>query len=320
MKRDWFQEARRYKESGDYINSISCFRNVLYEDPEHIEARFYLGELLFQKERYHEAVKEFEQVLKDHNTPADWKELAQQKIEWVEDYDSKAHLRFGYSDLTWWIVNGQFEKVKKYIEDGNDLLVKDKMGNYPLTAAGHAEKEILKLLIDHSPDLYLIDSGGNNVLKAAIGHNKTENLKLLIESGFNVNTPDSNGNTGLLNAVDYSRPAMVRMLLEALADVNASDNNGTSPIIKCCVGFKEECMDIILEYKPDLNKQNKTGYTGLMYVVYCGNKSMTEKLLRAGADIYIKNNNGEDVMDLARKYNQDEILKMLEETDYWNKR
>ena len=58
----------------------------------------------------------------------------------------------------------------------------------------------------------------------------------------------------------------------------------------------------------DLNATDSDGWTALMYAVTVGDAVCVEKLVKAGADISIKNADGETAIDLCKQSKKPDAL------------
>ena len=74
------------------------------------------------------------------------------------------------------------------------------------------------------------------------------------------------------------------------------------------------CLRVLLRFAPHLlDAVNEYNNTPLMYAVMFDRRDVVKMLLRAGADVRMKNKYGHTVFDLARRYNKKEMLKILEQ-------
>lgn len=74
---------------------------------------------------------------------------------------------------------------------------------------------------------------------------------------------------------------------------------------------KHKLFDFLVEQKVDINKicEDKSP---LMYAVKYGNITFVKKLVIAGADVKLENEEGRTAIDYAKKYDQKEILEYLQ--------
>ena len=71
-------------------------------------------------------------------------------------------------------------------------------------------------------------------------------------------------------------------------------------------------MRVLLRFAPHLlDAVNVYNQTPLMFAVTFDSRDAAKMLLRAGADVRKKNNNGHTVFDIAREYNHKKMLEIL---------
>ena len=75
------------------------------------------------------------------------------------------------------------------------------------------------------------------------------------------------------------------------------------------------CVRVLLRFVPHLLDAvgDEFNETPLMYAVANDRRDAVKMLLRAGADVRTKDEDGLTVFDIARKYNKKEMLEILEQ-------
>jgi len=146
---------------------------------------------------------------------------------------------------------------------------------------------ILTMLIDAKIDLNNIGHNGFSVLYNLMFLKNRDKLEYyldkLINAGANINIVDFRNNSTLMNMCCYSY----------------SDENLNQ--------FKQKYMSLLLKYKNiDLNIQSRDGDTALHYAVY-NSKPFTELLIKAGANMNIKNNINKTCISIIIDYYFDNI-------------
>ena len=122
-------------------------------------------------------------------------------------------------------------------------------------------------------------------LLTAAGDGDLETVKSLIDEGVDVNTADDYGITPLMQSVAGGNVDLVKYLLSVGANVDARDNDGSSALLHTVDQHGQVAGDP--EVSPD--------YWEIMRL-----------LVKAGADVTVKDDNGETPLSLARGYQESE--------------
>ncbi len=117
------------------------------------------------------------------------------------------------TDLFELIKHGDFEGVKKAIENGADVNARNEIGWTPLHLASYwGCTKIAKLLIENKADVNAKDVCGNTPLHLASRYNNLEIVKLLIEKGADVNAKDNYSKTALDIAKSHDYQEIIDLL------------------------------------------------------------------------------------------------------------
>ncbi len=73
-------------------------------------------------------------------------------------------------------------------------------------------------------------------------------------------------------------------------------------------------VELLIHAKADVNKCNVRGFTPLMFACCYGHEDCVRALIQAGADSTLKNSEGCDALDIAKRNGQDRIAKLLEDS------
>lgn len=98
--------------------------------------------------------------------------------------------------------------------------------------------------------------------------------------------------------------------------VNASDEQGRSALYWACLKGNLNNVNKLLERSANVDQQTNDknpnpGATPLSTSCYNGNLDIVKVLIKAGADVYIKEKNGWDALANAKNGNHTEIVKFL---------
>ena len=192
----------------------------------------------------------------------------------------------------------------------------DKVRNQEMKAIFDAYESELKTKI-----------AGQKIYQVVINPNLTEEeknkeVKQLIEAGEPVNTESFVTGTGndrhspLLVASRENYPAIVKMLLDAGADIGQRGYMMNAiPFHKAGYKGNPEVMKLLVQHKDAekyMNDQGpNNGYTPLHDAIWHGNTEAAKILIDAGARLDIKNYEGDTPLDLAKRYQYMDIVKLI---------
>jgi ankyrin repeat protein len=198
----------------------------------------------------------------------------------------------------------------------NDRELQIYAGLHAAAASGDVA-EIEKLIGEGEPP-NLQDASSRTPLIVATYRRHHEAVKTLLRLGANPNARDLQRFDMLTIAVVNKDLDMVKIALEAGADASAVTGpyDGTALISAAHLGLVDIVRELIAKKAP-LDRVNSLGFTALLMAVVLGNNSkehiaVVEALVKAGADVDIKDRQGQTAVGHARARNYDEMLKFLE--------
>jgi ankyrin repeat protein len=198
--------------------------------------------------------------------------------------------------------HGSLKCLEYLIDRGIDVNAQnDKGGTALINAAGKGRVEVIRILLQHKPNLELRTKGmfaSSGLHHALLGLRRMESVE------------DENGN--LVNRRIGDPEACARLLIEAGADPNSIAKLGDYPL-QHAVGFPEIVRSLIgagakLELTDKVYKQ-----TALHFAVLYSDIESVRMLLEAGAFHSPVEKDGETPLDIARERNMTEIAAMLEQ-------
>ena len=180
------------------------------------------------------------------------------------------------------------------------------------------DNERLRVIMDRTEAIRELELLGicftNEEFIRAVKEGNPPHVDLFIRGGMSVSKRDRDGNSLFMLALKRGFSIVANMLLTAGADIEDRDGMGFSPLLLTCgketKGFHELAMKLIHQ-GADVNVHDPLGWTPLCLAVSTGNTELLKVLLEYGADIYAKTRRHESVMDLARKFHHEEMLKLL---------
>ncbi|KAL2815755.1 ankyrin repeat-containing domain protein [Aspergillus granulosus] len=147
-------------------------------------------------------------------------------------------------------------------------------------AAAHADKEIVRILLQRGADITLLDARGRSPFYNAAHGGNTRILELLLERRAEINQQARNAQgTPLHAAVEWKRKAAVGVLLAHGADPNARNKRSqetplhTAACTTTTTGPMTQLGDIVqllINYGADVEAVNYAGNTALKTVVLFG--------------------------------------------------
>jgi hypothetical protein len=185
-------------------------------------------------------------------------------------------------------------------------------------ASQSAVPAIVERILDKKPNVGAIDEDGETALhKAATPNRDTEDkradrrqaVELLLTSGTPVNVQNRIGHPALNLCRDS---AIVRLLLDRGANVHLRDAVGRTPLFH---HTNPDALRLLITRGADVNARNNDGDTPLMNLARLYDLDVphaAKVLLEYGADPRLKNKNGKTALDLARDYDQADLVEVLE--------
>ena len=230
----------------------------------------------------------------------------------VNSKEAQCHIPLHYSAR-----NGRIDVCRVLLEHGAMANTRGKTGSTPfLEACKSGHSEIIWLLLDHNPDVNVHDSDdmGYTPLHygAMRGHFKL--VQKLLELQAEVNSCTDHESTPLLLASEFGYTDVVQLLLDHNADVYARDGDGDTALHCAALGGHPDNVRILLKLNLEVNSQNNEGSTPLHLASECHREGSTEVfrlLLEYGADVQLRNHTRQTATEVARDYEQDEIVQLL---------
>ena len=97
-----------------------------------------------------------------------------------------------------------------------------------ITAVKNGDIEAVKKIIDAGTNLDIKDNSGWTSLIRSSSRNNIEVVKLLIDAGANLDIQNNGGSTALIEASSINNIEVVKLLLDNFADEFIVDNEGNS--------------------------------------------------------------------------------------------
>lgn len=124
------------------------------------------------------------------------------------------------------------------------------------------------------------------------------------------------GLTPLLVACERDNLNLVQVLVSKGADIHTTDKDGRSPLAIASFCGCLEVLDYFLgmeDVSSFINRQDSNGCTPLWLAARTGNVKVVRKLMHAGADATIQNNAGLSAMDVAEKFQKQQVVDFFQQ-------
>ncbi len=176
-----------------------------------------------------------------------------------------------------------------------------------------SQKEIIDLISKCANKEIITQFMDNKALFIFIDHGYIDIFKWLISIGCNINAKDECKRTLLIRIVQSGRKDMVELILSYKPNLEIKDHMCYTALIWATIKGNSEIVDLLLRHGANVNAVDDIGnITVLMIAVEKGHKEIVESLLLNGADAFIKNEDNETALDIAKKFNHIEIIQLIE--------
>jgi ankyrin repeat protein len=220
-----------------------------------------------------------------------------------------------------------FERAQLLVEHGAAVNAATNQGVTPLLVAATEPGNVstVRYLLDNGADLHAHDTDGEDALTRAAGSGDVETLKLLLDRGADPKHADALGYTALIDATSFRDSQRIGLLLAAGANPNALNISGgvvkngplalrhMSALMQAAPFSDQETITTLLKAGARVNEKDIRGMTPLMFSIATDHAQpdTVRQLIAAGADVQANDNNGDSVLDWARKFSNPEIVSML---------
>lgn len=198
------------------------------------------------------------------------------------------------------------EAIKKSIKQKNNSNFNNKNKTKVKTSSSSKNKKV-KDIVSYNGQTIEVD---NNLCKF-VDSNDVVNLKKtlsMMRYGYRyVNWRCENDTSLLLLAIEKDNYLSAKLLIEKGADINLQDKAGVSPLHWLARSDSENSMKLLkllinanTNNSLNLNLKDLEGYTPLMRAVEFENDEIVEMLVKAGANVDIKNKYGKNAISLIK--------------------
>lgn len=248
------------------------------------------------------------------------KDVASYLVDQGADLESRP--KYGEGPLLAALNQGMFDLAEQMLDMGANPATSGHNGNDCLSSIGRDwPDDLVRKLVEHGSDVNGGEKTGYNSgtpLSTAVRMGNVGHVKLLLELGAKPNTDTYAHNTPLMIAVHGEDPKMVEMLLDAGADPNdEAYRNDASPLFTAVSYGSEKITKLLLDAGADPNVTNYMNEPLLTTAIERSFREnaqdMVKILLDAGADPRKKSRYGGSPLEVARRRNMTETVKLMED-------
>lgn len=186
-------------------------------------------------------------------------------------------------------IKGFLDIAKYLVERGADLLVNDAVDMTPLhLAAREGHDELLAYLlgaIDVLPG-HVIDDIILVASRSPYEQNATANLLSQFRKNYSKpeGTCDQNSYACLIAAASHGNVEGLSAALDTGADPDAKDNAGWTALMEACINGQSDIVKLLLNAGVDVNARTSISGTAIFFAAAGGYTDIIEMLLEQGAD------------------------------------
>ncbi|MCR4623430.1 MAG: ankyrin repeat domain-containing protein [Alphaproteobacteria bacterium] len=216
------------------------------------------------------------------------------------------------------------QRIYSVVKSETNVDIKDENGNTVLQSVLKDKKirrvkyDLVERLLESGVDVNVSDGKKNTALHLAVGEGYTEIAGLLIKHRANINAVNEDGWTPLFFAEDVET---AQLLVDHGAKVDWKIKDGRNWLVKY-LSFGEEIppeqkklpmVEFILKKlsRDGINEPNDLGDTALHVTARCNYAKITELLINYGADIHLRNKEGETPLIYTAKYDSEKVARVL---------
>lgn len=156
------------------------------------------------------------------------------------------------------------------------------------------------------------DSEGQTILMVVAGLNSATTAEFLVKNGANTSAVDSTGANALMNAISNGDVATAKVLWNE-TDAKATNNEGKSVLVLAAEANNKDIIEFVVpKTRILLETKDKSGNTPLLAAVQTANPDAVRALVKAGAQVNVKNSAGKTPLQLAKELNLKETLQALQ--------
>ncbi|KAE8590313.1 hypothetical protein XENTR_v10018016 [Xenopus tropicalis] len=212
-------------------------------------------------------------------------------------------------------MNDEHE-VKNILETGHVKVdIPDKLGFTPLmVAAQKGFLRLVELLTEHGADINQMNGSGKNSLMLACFAGHLNIVQYLRGQGASWESRDKAGCTAMHWAADGGHLKVVQWMIDDGCKIDSRDSHlEWTPLMRiAAVSGNVDIARCLIAAGAGVNAKDTNGKTPLMVAVLNNHESLVHLLLENGADRSIKNEFGIGMTEMAKAFNRESVVAILE--------
>ncbi|XP_046562244.1 ankyrin repeat domain-containing protein 50-like [Haliotis rubra] len=223
--------------------------------------------------------------------------------------------RFGINILHSACLGGDVEVVK-YVLSQNmvDINGRVRCGRTAvMLAAANGHKDVVEMFVDKGATVSFVDETGNNILHCACRRGDMEAVKyILSQKMVDVNSYGPRKKTPLMVAAEHGHKEVVELLVTHGADLSLSVKGRDDILHIACNRGQFDVVKYLLSLNSvDINSRGYKKRTPVMAAAEHGHKEVVELLVTHGADLSLSVKGRDDILHIACKSGQFDVVKYL---------
>ena len=198
-------------------------------------------------------------------------------------------------------ILGETELVKELIQNGNQVNCQTRKKISPLLLAVFLDRhEIVTLLLESGANPNQISEPYfETPFQMAVIWGKRLAIEMMLDHGADLESKVGTGCSVLHLAIKYEQIEIAKFLMKKGVHVNSTDNVLQTPLHLAVILRRYEIIPCLLDYEANTNTTNYSKSTPLQIATkYCLREAM-EILMKSGACLRQKNENGEIPLELC---------------------